>query len=475
MFEQYRDIVISTLSRLDEQRHVAPSQVREIVETKLSLHLGDDFEIFVIHIQHQLRKQDNANTGNRDLSSKISKVKTVDTSASKKLAKAIISNDSDSHMQGSTGDVSEGVGRIGEDLDPQSQIDADHNLAKMLSEPTMSRSSRTGKPFGVSASAKKQKKAKPVSLISPNLSLFLKKIDESIPTNINADGREVMDVPENRVIQLLWTYIKRNNLQDTSRKRVIRIDEQLQNVLGVGVAEMEMFEMTKLISTHITVLTAGSSSRKKVKVIGNTFNSLMTLSGPLSELLGETRLSRPQCVKVLWVYIKAHDLQVKGFFNLKDPADKRMIICDNLMAKVFGVKKVSMFKMNQLLSSHLMKSEEADDFGGLNSETEESGSGFDTEVSAKRSAGMETTTNSPARIIKKERKIETLLKGKKIMDKAMIKNEESNNEVSIKREAGMDSIAPAAIKKVKKERKIETASKGKHLLSKETVSESEDE
>ncbi|KAJ9645289.1 RNA polymerase I upstream activation factor complex subunit Spp27 [Coniosporium tulheliwenetii] len=76
----------------------------------------------------------------------------------------------------------------------------------------------------------------------------------------------------------------------------------------------------------------------------------MTLSPPLSELLGETSLSRPQTVKKIWEYVKAHDLQ--------DPSDKRQIRCDDGMRAVFKQDRVHMFTMNKILNQNLYAQDE---------------------------------------------------------------------------------------------------------------------
>lgn len=76
----------------------------------------------------------------------------------------------------------------------------------------------------------------------------------------------------------------------------------------------------------------------------------MTLSEPLSELLGETQLSRPQTVKKIWDYVKARDLQ--------DPADKRQIRCDDAMRAVFKTERVHMFTMNKILNQNLYAQDE---------------------------------------------------------------------------------------------------------------------
>jgi upstream activation factor subunit UAF30 len=71
----------------------------------------------------------------------------------------------------------------------------------------------------------------------------------------------------------------------------------------------------------------------------------MNLSEPLGAMLGETTLSRPRTVKLIWEYIKARGLQ--------DPDDKRQIRCDDAMRAVFKQDKVHMFTMNKILAGHL--------------------------------------------------------------------------------------------------------------------------
>jgi len=96
---------------------------------------------------------------------------------------------------------------------------------------------------------------------------------------------------------------------------------------------------------------------KKKRAINrnNPFNAPMQLSEPLSVLIGKTECSRPECVKSIWAYVKENGLQ--------DPTDKRYIVCDDTMKRVFnGAARVHMFTMNKVLSEHLFplaKTEEA--------------------------------------------------------------------------------------------------------------------
>lgn len=58
-------------------------------------------------------------------------------------------------------------------------------------------------------------------------------------------------MPRSEVVKALWVYIKKNNLQDPKAKRNIVADENLKKVFG-GKAMVDMFEMTKLVSKHLS-------------------------------------------------------------------------------------------------------------------------------------------------------------------------------------------------------------------------------
>jgi upstream activation factor subunit UAF30 len=51
------------------------------------------------------------------------------------------------------------------------------------------------------------------------------------------------------VVKKMWDYIKANNLQNPSNKRNIMSDEKLRTIFHKD--EVTMFEMTKLVSTHL--------------------------------------------------------------------------------------------------------------------------------------------------------------------------------------------------------------------------------
>jgi len=58
-------------------------------------------------------------------------------------------------------------------------------------------------------------------------------------------------MPRSEVVKKLWVYIKGKDLQDPKNKRNIIADEALKAVFG-GKAVVNMFEMTKLVSKHLS-------------------------------------------------------------------------------------------------------------------------------------------------------------------------------------------------------------------------------
>ncbi len=57
-------------------------------------------------------------------------------------------------------------------------------------------------------------------------------------------------IPRSQVVKKLWMYIKKNDLQDATDRRMINADARLKVVFG-GKRKVNMFEMTKLVSNHL--------------------------------------------------------------------------------------------------------------------------------------------------------------------------------------------------------------------------------
>lgn len=58
-------------------------------------------------------------------------------------------------------------------------------------------------------------------------------------------------LPRSEVVKKLWAYIKKHDLQDPKNKRNINADAALKAVFG-GKSVVNMFEMTKLVSKHLS-------------------------------------------------------------------------------------------------------------------------------------------------------------------------------------------------------------------------------
>jgi len=74
------------------------------------------------------------------------------------------------------------------------------------------------------------------------------------PWNISMDLAEIVGdkpLPRTQVTKKVWDYIKRNSLQDKIEKTMINADEKLKKVFA-GKGRVSMFEMTKLISKHLS-------------------------------------------------------------------------------------------------------------------------------------------------------------------------------------------------------------------------------
>ena len=68
-------------------------------------------------------------------------------------------------------------------------------------------------------------------------------------------------------------------------------------------------------------------------------------SADLAAIVGSDPLPRSEVVSKIWAHIKKN--------NLQNPNNKREILADDKLRKVFGVDKCTMFEMNKHLSKHL--------------------------------------------------------------------------------------------------------------------------
>ncbi|KAJ4870793.1 SWIB/MDM2 domain superfamily protein [Raphanus sativus] len=67
----------------------------------------------------------------------------------------------------------------------------------------------------------------------------------------------------------------------------------------------------------------------------------------MQDVVGESVIPRTQALKRIWAYIKEHDLQ--------DPRNKKVIICDEKLKKIFdGKDSVGFLEIAKLIGPHFL-------------------------------------------------------------------------------------------------------------------------
>ncbi|CAF2032122.1 hypothetical protein Bca4012_080890 [Brassica carinata] len=67
----------------------------------------------------------------------------------------------------------------------------------------------------------------------------------------------------------------------------------------------------------------------------------------MQDVVGESVIPRTQALKRIWAYIKEHDLQ--------DPQNKKVIICDEKLKKIFdGKDRVGFLEIAKLIGPHFL-------------------------------------------------------------------------------------------------------------------------
>lgn len=111
---------------------------------------------------------------------------------------------------------------------------------KAAAKKTVAKKAPAKKAAAKKAPAKKAKTAR-----KPNAA-FMKPLTPSAALAAVIGSKPL---PRTDVTKKVWDYIKKHKLQDAVNKRLIKADAKLKEVLGK--AEVTMFELTKLISSHL--------------------------------------------------------------------------------------------------------------------------------------------------------------------------------------------------------------------------------
>ena len=87
------------------------------------------------------------------------------------------------------------------------------------------------------------------------------------------------------------------------------------------------------------------TSEKASGAKANALQKSLQPSEELAAVIGSGPLRRGQVVTKIWEYIRSH--------NLQNPENRREIVADDRLRRVFGKDKVTMFEMNKHLAAHL--------------------------------------------------------------------------------------------------------------------------
>ncbi|KAI4375562.1 hypothetical protein MLD38_013417 [Melastoma candidum] len=99
---------------------------------------------------------------------------------------------------------------------------------------------------------------------------------------------------------------------------------------------------------HGVVVRAVASSSPKPKGEPRGIAKPLRVTQELQSIVGVPEIPRPHALKRIWDYIKDN--------NLQDPDDKKIIICDEKLKKLFGGKdRVGFLEIAGLISPHLLR------------------------------------------------------------------------------------------------------------------------
>ena len=134
--------------------------------------------------------------------------------------------------------------------------------------------------------------------------------------------------------------------------------------MSVGPAEMGKASLTisavavspgkrhqeRRLSGEATMVTKKAGAEKAAETqtkAGTGIHAAVRPSKELGVIVGNDALPRSEVISKVWDYIKSK--------NLQNPENKREILADAELQKVFGRDKCTMFEMNKYISQHLTK------------------------------------------------------------------------------------------------------------------------
>ena len=90
---------------------------------------------------------------------------------------------------------------------------------------------------------------------------------------------------------------------------------------------------------------ATKQTTTKSSAAGTGIHAPVQPSKELGDIVGHDALPRSQVISKVWDHIKAN--------NLQNPENRREILADSKLEKIFGKAKATMFEMNKHISAHV--------------------------------------------------------------------------------------------------------------------------
>ena len=109
------------------------------------------------------------------------------------------------------------------------------------------------------------------------------------------------------------------------------------------VAKKAAKKATKKVAKKATKKVAKKAKTKRKP--NAAFMKAMTPSADLAAVVGGKALPRTQAVKKIWDYIKKN--------NLQNPKNRRNILADDKLKKLFGKNEITMFELAKIINKHL--------------------------------------------------------------------------------------------------------------------------
>lgn len=292
-------------------------------------------EVVVTRLRQLLQDVDMETTTEKQLRRTLEQELKVDLSGHKALIRSEIENYLDGQQQEDLGDVEGEIKEEEEEEEVEEEEEADVKVG----------SKRKGRGFGS-------------SMLSEPLAAFM--------------GKD--RAPRTEVVQKIWQYIKAHDLQNPKDKRKILPDEVLGTILT---APVNMMSMNSQLNKHCFTKDrfdaedeeddddngsgepkakskprnkkskSGGDGEEKEKKPRAPGKPVRTTDEMADWIGGQEIMSRPQITSFFWTYIKTE--------GLRNPDDKREVICDDVLRGLTGKDKFLAFGGQKHFAHHILK------------------------------------------------------------------------------------------------------------------------